>query len=276
MIKQLYLQCLNREFDAVLSQVRGLPVEQLSHDFLQLYLAKSCQYAHAPSIVYLWNRFVLNKGVLVIKPQLLCEMGSVALHSGHLFIPPRLLTHYNKHHTPKGRFVVDSCSYELSRLKVESFAKGTVSSKLFRERWKVFLEDIDNKFPVTNNYRIRDYMYLADSIRSTPEDKLKYIADLLFQRKKLVVKNPTSMSLLLNIILTYPALALSHKFAIFDQFLGTMGAGIQMDDTVAILAHAVKTDRLQLEELMRIINKSDIIVSERMKSQVNKLHDEVM
>lgn len=274
-MRKLYMQCLNLEFDAVLSQVRVTPPEQLSHSFLQLYLAKSCQYAHAPSVVYLWNKYVLNKSQLVVKPDLLCDMGAIALHSGHHFIPQRLLTHYNLHHTPKGGFVVDSYSYELSRLKVESFAKSTGHSKLFRERWKVFLEDIDNKFPVNNNYRIRDYMYLAKSIETTPEDKLRHVVDLLFQSKKIVVKNPTSMSLLLNIVLSYPSLSISHKFAIFGQFMDIMGVGMQMDDTVAILSDSVKSDRLQLEELMRLMSKSEMVISDKTKQKIKQIHNKL-
>ncbi|KAL3234624.1 Uncharacterized protein RNJ44_03386 [Nakaseomyces bracarensis] len=273
MSKQLYIQCLNREFDAVLSQVRKTPLEELGHNFLQLYLAKSCQYAHAPSVVYLWNKFVLNKDVLVIKPELLCDMGSIALHSGHLFMPPRLLVHYNRHHTPEGKFVVDPYSYELSRIKVESFAKGTATSKLFKERWKVFLEDIDNKFPLSYNYRIRDYMYLADSIKSTPEDKLTHVADLLFQSKKLLVKNPSSMSLLLNIILTYQGLSISHKVVLFEEFLSKMGAGVQLDDTVSILVDAVQSDRSQLIALMRLLRNSEVSLSNQLKSKINRIND---
>lgn len=244
----LYLDCLNRKFDSVLKTVRSIPAKNMDYAFLQMYLARSCHWGHMASVSYIWYRYVLRLNVLIIKPPLLCDIGNLSLNEGNYFIPPHLHEYFSRIY---GKSLPieerQSLDYELSRIKVESFAKGTMSKTSFREKWKVFLEDIDHRFPAQMTFRARDFPNLGRSLRHEKEELLMI---LLFGQNKIAIHNVSTAPLLLNLILLYSPQSISYKIGLFEKFYNTHQL-LNYDDTLTILFRLCKGDSYNLGRLKK-------------------------
>ncbi|XDT41103.1 Hypothetical protein J6898_02616 [Nakaseomyces glabratus] len=271
--KQLYLQCLNREFAQVLAKVRGMSTESLDYNFLQMYLGRSCQWAHVPSIDYLWMRFVMKEPLLLVRPQVLCGMATIALNNDKGFLPSQLLKHYTMNYLNKRHISYDDpVLYHLNRVKVESFAKGTKDRTTFMEKWKVFLQDIDDKFPTSYKFRIRDYMNLSQASRTATQERL---GSMLFDQDQITIKNPTSMSLLLNIILLHKGISTDYKLAIFEQFLRSSNGAALIDDSIQILLRLVDGNSSQLRNLLETLKSVDVKISATTCNKIDSCKDKL-
>lgn len=253
--KALYLDCLNRKFDDVLKAVRNIQASDMDYAFLQLYLSRSCQWGHISSVTHIWDKYVLRSNMLVVKPSLLCEIGNLALNEGKHFLPPQLYQHYV-------RFFARSMpgeggqqiEYELLRIKTESFAKGTMDKTRFREKWKVFLEDIDHHLPPTIGLRVRDFPYLSQSIKSEDSETL---LQLLFNQNKLDFKNRTTAPLLLNMIIMRSPQSIEAKIGLFEKF-HEIHRSLNYDDTLTILFRLCKGDGYRLSKLWQFAEKQGL------------------
>ncbi|QLL34956.1 hypothetical protein HG536_0H03310 [Torulaspora globosa] len=244
----LYLDCLNRKFDKVLKTVRSIPPKDMDYAFLQTYLARSCHWGHMASVSYIWYRYVLRSNVLIIKASLLCDIGNLSLNEGNHFIPAQLHEYFSRIY---GKSLPieerQSLDYELSRIKVESFAKGTINKTNFREKWKVFLEDIDHRFPSNMTFRARDFPNLGRSLRHEENDLLMV---LLFGQNKIAIHNASTGPLLLNLILMYSPQNASFKISLFEKFYNAHRL-LNYDDTVTILLQLCKGDPYNLEKIKK-------------------------
>ncbi|CUS21238.1 LAQU0S02e09186g1_1 [Lachancea quebecensis] len=248
----LFARCLNLEFDSLLTDIRKLPLDRLEESFLQLFLVKSVQHAHIPSVDFLWYRFVMGRKVLMVKPQLLCGIGAVALHGSKPFIPRQLCMHFEKFYGDKDG--LDQYRQELLRIKVESFAKSAGSSISFREKWKVFLEEIDKNVDETCVLRVRDFPYLAESAANADRDLL---AQLLFEENKIAIKNRWTLPLLLNLVLLQPRLDADFKTRIFSTFYETHKS-LDYADSICILFQSLQNDIYRSTKLMQFLNEQRI------------------
>lgn len=226
----------------------------LKASFLHIFLAKSVQNAHVASVDFLWYRFVMGRKVLAVKPDILCGIGSVALHGNKPFIPPQLCQHFESLY---GRdTTLTEYRDELLRIRVESFAKTTGSSTTFREKWKVFLEDIDNRVNPANSLRVRDFPYLAESVKYADRELLD---QLLFSENKLTIKNETTLPLLLNMILLQSKIETDFKIGLFCGF-HSMYKTLNHDDSVCILFRLLRGDPYRSNKLMQYLTANFVNV----------------
>ena len=258
--KQLYVQCLNREFDKVLSQVRRIPVNEMDYGFLQLYLTRSCIWGHMESADYIWHKYVIKNHVLVIRPHVLCELGNLALANDKFFVTKQIYEYFRKMYgTKRYDVILLKWKYELLRIKIESFAKGTGESSTFSEKWKVFLEDMDSDLPVTTKISVRDFPNLGKALHHDIEIgnvTEPILLDMLFTEKKLSVKNPSTLPLLLNLVLLQPTFSSSFKLGLFKRFYG-FHPQLDHDDSLIILCRLLKGDGYNLSEIIDFASKLD-------------------
>lgn len=262
--KGLYIRCLNREFDQVLSEIRGIPKQEMDYGFLQLYLAKSCQWGHIESVDYLWHKYVLSNHVLVIRPHILCAMSSLALANDKHFIPEQIYQYFIElYGNDTNEDVYLQWKYELLRLKIESFASGTADKTSFSEKWKVLLQDMDQILPISTHFHVRDFPYLIRSVRKDiSQDTL---VKMLFSQLSINIKNPSTLPLLLNIILLQPQFTKTFKLNLFKNFIETHSQ-MQYDDSLMILFKLLQQDGYNLSQLIDIMtkqfnNKTELLLS---------------
>lgn len=253
----LYLDCLNRKFDNVLKVVRSTPAKEMDYAFLQTYLSRSCQWGHIDSVSHIWYRFVMRHNMVVIKPSLLCDIGNLALNEGKHFIPGQLYRYfvkfYGKTLTMEQRQAME---YELLRIKVESFAKGTMNKTSFREKWKVFLEDIDHRFPPSMVFRARDFPNLGNSLR---HEQYGSLLTLLLGQNKIDINNGSTAPLLLNLILMYSLQGVPIKLDLFEKFHGSHRM-LSYDDTLAILLRLCRNDPYDLSKLTKYADDNELML----------------
>lgn len=256
--KALYLDCLNRRFDNVLEVVRSIPRKEMDYAFLQTYLARSCQWGHMESVSYIWYRYVVQSNVMTIKASLLCDIGNLSLNEGKHFIASRLhqyfLKLYGKSLTGDER---QSLEYELLRIKVESFAKGTMDKTSFREKWKVFLEDIDHRLPATMVFRARDFPNLGRSLRHEDNEQLM---TLLFGQNKIDIRNTSTGPLLLNLIMMYSPQTTGSKITLFESFYDSHRL-LNYSDTLTILSRLCRDDQYTLGKLKKFAEDNLLVQS---------------
>ncbi|SCU99745.1 LANO_0F03444g1_1 [Lachancea nothofagi CBS 11611] len=250
----LFARCLNLEFDALLCQVKKLPLNQLEEAFLHLFLAKSVQHAHVPSVDFLWYRFVMGRKVLMVKPSMLCGVGAVALNGNKPFIPPQVCTHFENFFGEESG--VDEYRNELLRIKVESFAKSTSCKVSFREKWKIFLEDIDNVVQPNCEIRVRDFPYLTQSLEHADRELLE---QLLFHENKISIHNSSSLPLLLNMALLQPKLDADFKIRLFCEFRDTHKS-LDYNDSISILFRVLRSDVYRSTKLMQYLTNNCLTV----------------
>lgn len=256
--KALYLDCMNRRFDDVLKAVRNIKAEDMDYAFLQLYLTKSCRWGHIGSVSYIWDKYVLRSNMMTVGPSLLCDMGNLALNESKYFLPPQLYQHYMRffsYNSPGDEG--DEVEYELLRIKVESFAKGTMHKTRFREKWKVLLEDMDHRLSPAAKLSVRDFPYLGQGVRF--EDNA-LLMKLLFDQNKLEIKNKSTLPLLLNMILLQGSQTIDSKVSLFEKFHETHRS-LDYDDTLTILFRLCKGDGYRLSKLRQLIEDKGLNLS---------------
>jgi len=251
--KQLYVGCLNREFDDVLTKIRPMTTNEMDYGFLQLYLAKSCAWGHMESVDYIWHKYVMNNQILIIRPHVLCAMSNLALANEKFFVTKQIYEYFEQLY---GSQIYDETmlhwKYELLRIKIESFASGTGDSTSFSEKWKVFLEDIDHVLPISTTFNVRDFPHmikaLANDLRNgniTEESLL----EMLFTEKKINIRNPSSLPLLLNLLLLQPTFTNTFKLDIFKKFYQTHPQ-LDRKDSLIIMFKLLKGDGYNLSQLV--------------------------
>lgn len=261
--KSLYAQCLNREFDPLLIRLREIPPEEMDGNLLQLVLMQSCRWAHIGCIDFIWNKYVRRHNSMLVSPRILCEMGQIALGEGKSFIPLELYKYYKRTYGATLRGQGESelsvqCEYDLLRIKVEMFAK-TALDRSFREKWKVFLEDMDHTLPVGYHFSFKDFPELISSYHDEyVEGKREQIGmtEFLFQDKNITVMNPTTLPLLLNIILIQNGISLDSRIGLFQKFY-RVHPSLSMNDSILIMVHECTDDAYRLFELFIYINQID-------------------
>ncbi|CCK71227.1 Pet122p KNAG_0G01690 [Huiozyma naganishii CBS 8797] len=248
MRRRLYANCLNRNFDEVLAEVREIPFESMDYNFLKVYLAKSCQWGHTESVNHIWYKYVVRKNTLLVDPELLCSIGNLAIYDRKNFMPNDIYKYYVKHYgreeTPKN----SQWRYELLRIKTESFARTTSTKTNFREKWKVFLQDMDNCLPLITRFRVRDFPNLVESYRDETQDGKDLMVEYLFEEKMVAVKNPYSLPMLLNFMLLETSFSADLKMSLFKRFF-TVHQFLPKEDSVMILVRACSNDAYRLNDL---------------------------
>ncbi|CCF56537.1 hypothetical protein KAFR_0B02390 [Kazachstania africana CBS 2517] len=232
--RRLFLGCLNREFDVVLAETRKIPTREMDYNFLQVYLSRSVQWGHVDSVDFIWHKYVMRNPILLIKPEILCQMSNLCLYADRRFIPEQIYSYFDKvyrGHIEEEEYL--NWKFELLRSKVEAFARGTGMKTEFSEKWKVFLEDIENELPKNVVYRIRDFPHLTKGVK-TKKDR-DTLQDLLFtDDRRITIKNSSTLPLLLNILLLQSEIYLSDKLSLFMKFFESH-TSLLFDDSVAIL-----------------------------------------
>lgn len=244
-LNRMYLNVLNRRFDETLSELRKIPMKQMDYSFLQTYLSRSCYWGHIESVSHIWYKYVRRYPVLTVDPELLCNIGNLALNENKYFIPEQAYLHYKKFHA-KMRGCQDPCEYELLRIKVESFAKGTRNKTKFREKWKVYLQDIDNQLPSFIKIRVRDFPFLTESMAETSKEE---VTEMLFRQNRILVHNGCTLTLLLNMFLLQPQHHIADKMEIFQMF-SEVSRSLDYNDSFAILFHQCKHDGYRISKLI--------------------------
>ena len=201
MRSQILLNSLNGDMPGALALLRQQKQTSMDVELLHTMLARAAALAHANTIAYIWYQHVMPRR-LAVEGRLLCDMAGVALHQDKLFLPAQFLQHYQTmtHHrctNPESQMI----EFELRRVKVEAFARGTMHSTALREKWKVFLQEMDT-LPGRPPLRLRDFPQLVTSMGIATGEREEQAAALeLFERQRLVVKNEWSLPLLLAGIL---------------------------------------------------------------------------
>ncbi|SCW04312.1 LAFE_0H10770g1_1 [Lachancea fermentati] len=250
--KRLFAKCLNREFDTLLEEVRSIPIKTLEESFLSLYLTKSVQYAHVPSIDYLWYRCIIRHNLLVVKPQILCDIGNIALQENKFFMVEQLYKHFTIFHS-KCRSS-EAYKLELLRYKVESFAKGTGDSTTFQEKWKVFIEDIDHQISPEWPLSVHNFPYLTSAL----EDHGRELPlQLLLSEKKLSIRNKWTLPVLLNMIMLHKNVDQEFKMNLFQLF-HQRHKHLNYDETLTILFRNCKDEPYRASSLMDFVKKNGL------------------
>ncbi|SCU81479.1 LAFA_0C05226g1_1 [Lachancea sp. 'fantastica'] len=253
--QKLIAQCLNLDFDHLLQSVKKLPLDKLDESFLHLFLAKSVQNAHVPSVDYLWYRFVMGRKVLAVRPSLLCAIGTLALNGNKPFLPSQLCDHFDYFYGQEIGF--EETRFELLRIKVESFAKSNCGpATTFREKWKVFLQDIDGCVNPACVFRVRDFPHLSQSVRDADPELLE---KLLFSENKIPIKNATTLPLLLNMILLDDSLDIDFKIRLFYNFYESHRT-LSYNDSISILLHYLQGDFYRTTKLMQYLTKNCLLI----------------
>lgn len=250
--RRLYAQCLNRDFDSLLAEVKGIPVSEMEESFVTLYLMKSAQFGHVPSLDYLWHKYVMRHHMIMVNPSLLCDIGNIALQEGKLFIPEQLSSHFMKFYGSNNEY--EQYRYELLRIQVESFAKGTMEKTSFREKWKVFLQDLDHAVEGDFQFSVRDFPHLTQALSGTDRELL---LKMLFSEGKVSVCNNSSLPMLLNMILLQEEFELEFKIKLFQNFY-TTHRHLNYEDTVTILFKNCKGNGYRSIELMEFVRGNKI------------------
>ncbi|SCU78240.1 LADA_0A04610g1_1 [Lachancea dasiensis] len=251
--KNLIAQCLNLEFDSLLETVRKLPVDRLDENFLQLYLAMGVQHAHVPSVDYLWYKYVMTRKVLMVKPSTLCGIGVVSLNGNKPFIPRQLCAHFEQFYGHDGHKWAE-CRDELLRIKVESFAKTAGARMSFREKWKVFLEDIDNVVDPSLNICVYDFPHLTASLKGADPELLE---QLLFHENKIAIKNSSTLPTLLNMILLQDWLSADFKLRIFGAFRDCHRS-LGYSDSISIIFRVLRGDLYRSTKFMSYLTSNQM------------------
>ncbi|CEP63051.1 Pet122p LALA0_S07e01310g [Lachancea lanzarotensis] len=256
--QKLIAQCLNLDFDHLLQNVKKLPLDRLDENFLHLFLAKSIQHAHIASVDWLWYRFVMGRKVLAVRPTLLCAIGTLALNGNKPFLPSLLCDHFESFYGQEPGF--EKFRNELLRIKVESFAKSNRgSTTTFREKWKVFLQDIDAIVSPACALRIHDFPHLSQSTQDADPELLEL---LLFSENKIPIKNATTLPLLLNMVLLDDALDIDFKIRLFCNFQESHRT-LLYSDSISILLHYVRGDLYRTTKLMQYLTKNHLLIPPR-------------
>nr|CAA30439.1 unnamed protein product [Saccharomyces cerevisiae] len=183
---RILLSSLNGKMSDALALLRQQQQTSVDVELLHTMLARAAALAHADTIAYMWYQHVMPRR-LPVEGRLLCEMAGVALYQDRLFLPAQFLQHYQAMNRDRRTSPEDELiEYELRRIKVEAFARGTMHSTALREKWKVFLQEMDT-LPGQPPLRLRDFpqMTKAMGIALMQQDE-QAAALALFGRQPLV------------------------------------------------------------------------------------------
>lgn len=253
-LNQLYLKVLNRRFDEALSLIRQVPMTDMDYAFLQTFLSRGCYWGHIESVSHIWYKYVRRHPILTIDPELLCSIGNLALNENKHFIPEQLYVHYKKFHARR-RNSGDPCEYELLRIKVENFAKGTMQKTKFREKWKVYLQDMDNQLPTSSKISVRDFPFLTKSMAETSKEE---VMEMMFKTNRISIHNRSTLTLLLNMFLLQPNHHIASKIEYFQTF-SEVYKSLDFDDSFAILFRQCKGDGYRLSKLLDYAREHGVI-----------------
>ncbi|CAI4060640.1 hypothetical protein SKDZ_05G2340 [Saccharomyces kudriavzevii ZP591] len=194
---RMLLSSLNGDVAGALALLRQQQKTSVDVELLHTMLAQAAALAHVETIAYMWYQHVMPRR-LAVEGRLLCDMAGVALHQDKLFLPAQFLLHHQAMGPDRGTSPEsEAVEFELRRVKVEAFARGTMHSTALREKWKVFLQEMDT-LPGRPPLRLRDFPQLAKAVGVAAGQQPEQTSTLaLFGRQPVVVKNEWSLPLLL-------------------------------------------------------------------------------
>ncbi|KAH3901852.1 Pet122p SCDLUD_001635 [Saccharomycodes ludwigii] len=183
------------------------------------FLVNYCIYsAHPQGIKYLYTRYCINKSYpLIDKKEIYCKISDLMVKSKDYKFLKSLLIKYEEqfpydHNNSKDRyaFIMNKNYVECS-----AFLKNEHTS--FREKWKIFLLRIDNVF-YDSGFKLScfDFPYLTKSVGNLP---VEIMLSFIYKNRNIDVKNPSSCTFLLSMIMLQPSIGLSRKLEIFNKFL---------------------------------------------------------
>ncbi|AAS54632.1 AGR142Cp [Eremothecium gossypii ATCC 10895] len=252
-------QCLNRNFDEVLQKLRLMPLQECSVSFLQIYLARAVQEGHVASVDYVWNRFVQRAGVLVVRPDVLCDLGNLMFFSGSFGILDSVWRHYNKFYRSEQGAEWDDYRYHLLRLRIEGYATRSTSGTAFPKKWRKLLEDLDRSLPAYP-FSVWDFPQLKQSLGGLEERNLaRWVIKALRG-----VQNEHTSTLLLNMTLQQPHLDRDAKLRLFRWFVGRRHCSADaLNETIHLLARRLQKD--EYTELRAFLSQMGIDAPEEHK-----------
>lgn len=202
--------------DSVLTRLRGLSISKTNAIFLKKFLDDSLKNKYFLGARYVWYKYVMRSNSIVFTEQELCQLGGLSIENNNSFIPYQICKYYYKFYS-KRKYRNIACEYIIKKNKVEAFAMGTFSKTQFREKWKVFVMDLDNKLPVNVVFNVHDFPFLTKSL-AYQESREKVIHNIVFsQDKKYQVRNKSSLVLILNMVLLQEDIPIPKKFEFFEE-----------------------------------------------------------
>ena len=249
---KILCNCLNRNFDLALKEIRAVPTTEMDHHLIQTCLIRSCYWGHIASVDYIWYKYVMQLHSLVIRPELLCDIGNLAIQEEKYFLPEHIYMYYKTVYGNNAQGLRWEDEYKLLKNKMEGFAKGTMEKTTFKEKWKVFLEDLDNYLPKDTVFRVRDFPYLTKSVVGAADSDLLY--SILFNENKLTIANPSTLTLLLNMILLQSEWAIEFRISTFKKFLSVYKSlNADYRDSLLILFHECQGNAYRLSEVTKYV-----------------------
>ncbi|AET40281.1 Pet122p Ecym_5541 [Eremothecium cymbalariae DBVPG len=256
--KSLMQKCLNRQFDQLFEQFRDTHQSSCSTELLQVCLSVAAQEGHIKTVKYLWNKFVLKSRILVVRPQVLADIGNLVFHNGEHRILQGISSHYDRFYRYEKGDEWDRYKYHLRRLVVEGYARYNNDRTPFEKKWKSFKKNVDHEL---SNYPICvwDFPYLTQSMKDMNEYKL---TKMLFHTGVQDIFNDCSTTLLLNMILLQPDIHITKKLALFKKFVDLTSCDKTkcFEDTIVILVRLLNYTQCK-EDLIPYMLESGIPIT---------------
>ncbi|CAG99078.1 Pet122p [Kluyveromyces lactis] len=235
--------CVRGEFSDVLKELRSTPRDCMNRTFLQFYLGQSTKYAHWPSISFIWNRFVVRRDLLVVKPSVLADIAKISMHNGKYGFTETLLKHYNRYYASHTGVRWDGYRYMLLNAHIEMYAKKPNREVNFKKKWHAYISEIDNtliRYPIS----VFDFPNMTASLNGINIDRLKKW--LLVDCKEGSL-NQHSMPMFLNMILLQSHVTPTEKIELFRDFLArsSVDPSQYLQESLQILAHDCSNDAIQ-------------------------------
>ncbi|CCH59034.1 hypothetical protein TBLA_0B01900 [Henningerozyma blattae CBS 6284] len=243
---------ISLELRSILHSLQKVPIRKSNSSTIYEYFNACLINRYWLGARFVWYKYVVRSGALTLKPWQLSVLGNMSVAADNYFIPPATVKYYERFGKVNG-----STEYEyfIRRNKVEAFAKGTLEKTQFREKWKVFIQDMDNVLPPTVEYKVQDFPWLVTSLKYqiATEAVLKKL--LFGVGTKIQVHNKSSYSLLLSIILLQDLITIDSKVQIFETF-AKLHRKVDLADHYKILNKICKKDKFLLNRVNTIYAES--------------------
>ncbi|CDO94140.1 unnamed protein product [Kluyveromyces dobzhanskii CBS 2104] len=235
--------CQRGDFSNVLNAMRSIPNDRINKPFLQFYLGQSTKCAHWPSVSFIWNRFVVRRDLLIVKPSVLADIAKLSMHYEKYGFTESLLKHYNRYYAFRKGIRWDGYKYMLLNAHIEMYAKKPNEEVNFKKKWHAFIIEIDNaliRFPIS----AFDFPNLTTSLNGI---HLKRIRKWLLVDCKEGSLNQNSMPMFLNMVLLQPHVTPTEKIEVFREFIAkcSVNPTLHLQESLQILAHECSNDAMQ-------------------------------
>lgn len=234
-LAELTRKCLSGQLRELLVEAKEHPIKQFDRTFLQLYLSQATRYSHWPSIDFIWNRFVQKRQLLVVKPNVLCDIAKLSQFENKVGFTRSLLLHYNKFYRFERGLEWDRYKYRLLNVHIEMYSRKTFPRVSFKRKWHAFVTEVDNvlvQYPMS----VWDWPNITYSLENVP---MSVMTKWLFNDCKEGVLNDTSIPMLLNMILLQNHVTDTEKLQLLKEFLLKVNCdpSTHLQTTVQIFVH---------------------------------------